>query len=505
MADAEAVLIGFDDDPAPEHPAAFSAGEALMLAEQKLAAATAAERASPAMAAAREGRGRYKSCGWIEGAAFIDHPAIKLCCRSSLGGSGNTALFRTATGDPADVPSAAIIAAKRKVRLANQTAQPPCGGCHELQEAEWRASDHLNLAIAGTLHCNLACSYCVTYDFSKDVSRPLAALVRSYLADGTLRAGSNIAIGGGEPTFQRDFAAVAELAFANGVYMNIFTNATAFSEPVAVGLGRGLASVFCSVDAGTPATYRRIKGKDFFDKVWRNLARYVASQPDNVFVKYIMMDANCSTAEIDGFLERALSIGARKIIPSINVHTNPGNGGLPPRYITDAIGYLIVETERRGMVAEWSPDFVDELSPAARQAVGAAIDRIGTGPPLPDAALKEARLEIVFSDSDWFLQRIEMAAAAGDRFRIVLAEPIADGAEPPARLGLIAQIAGRAEGGQHPDDHQKRHAGSLGKIETGALAAWGGRLHRLSDYALGYRLDATGSRLIALDFSPRTG
>jgi len=499
MAENVPIPAGLEDEPAPH----YAKGEALLLAEDRLRAAGADELNSEAMAAAERGSGRYKSCAWIEEAAFIEQAAIKLCCMASIGRSGSPELFRTMPDHLGNIPSGAVIDAKHKIRLANQTVAPPCAGCYEFTEAQWEARDHLaSIAIAGTMHCNLSCSYCVTYDFSQDLGGRVAPLIEAYINDGTLRPGSDISYGGGEPTFQKDFSAVAKLAVDHGIYMNVYTNATAFSPQVAEGLRREAASVICSVDAGTAATYKRIKGKDFLDKVWTNLARYAAANADKVYVKYIMMDANCSTDEIDAFIERASAARVRRIMPSINVHNNPGNDGILPPDIVRALAYLVIKTRQNGLIAETSEDFLGNFSPHARSAVLAAIGDTATVG-LARAAPRnkcEPPLEIVFFDADGFLVRVLSAVAAGDDFRVVLPNPIEIGGAVPERVGLAACAALTGTSSLPANGPERGFVAALYEAGSHGPPEWAARLKDTAGYQIGMRVDPSGRRLAAIDF-----
>src|SRR5258708_5243327 len=114
------------------------------------------------LAAARAGSGQYRSCVWIEEGAFITKETVNMCCMQ-LVGSAAPVLFPVDDKPPS--PDC-IIAARNQLRIANQTDKAPCAGCPELREGEWQAKDYMGfIAIGGFLHCNLACSYCINYQF----------------------------------------------------------------------------------------------------------------------------------------------------------------------------------------------------------------------------------------------------------------------------------------------------------------------------------------------------
>ncbi len=72
----------------------------------------------------------------------------------------------------------------------------------------------------------------------------------------------------------------------------------------------GLVEV--SIDAGTPETYARVKGKDAFDRVVSNLVEY--SRSGKIQLKYIVMKDNLEDADINGFLNLARLINVESVM-----------------------------------------------------------------------------------------------------------------------------------------------------------------------------------------------
>src|SRR5262249_55013218 len=73
----------------------------------------------------------------------------------------------------------------------------------------------------------------------------------------------------------------------------------------------------CSVDAGLPATYLRMKRRDYLQRVWINLAEYV-DRGARVTLKYIVKDENSSDADLVPFVARAAAVGASDLIVDID-------------------------------------------------------------------------------------------------------------------------------------------------------------------------------------------
>ncbi|MBQ7677041.1 MAG: hypothetical protein IJT32_02285, partial [Lachnospiraceae bacterium] len=89
----------------------------------------------------------------------------------------------------------------------------------------------------------------------------------------------------------------------------ILTNAFLLKQEAIRALERS-GIIFCSVDAGTRDTFRRVKGADAFERVSDNLREYARHGP--VSLKYILLDGvNDSTEDLEGFFRLADEVGVR--------------------------------------------------------------------------------------------------------------------------------------------------------------------------------------------------
>lgn len=101
----------------------------------------------------------------------------------------------------------------------------------------------------------------------------------------------------------------------HGTFHYIHTNGTRFPAPVRRAPGR--VHVICSVDAGLPATYVRLKRKDYLERVWGVLEQYVRAGV-RVSLKYIVKEENCGGDDLEAFIDRAVGIGAHELILDID-------------------------------------------------------------------------------------------------------------------------------------------------------------------------------------------
>ncbi|HUU39981.1 MAG TPA: radical SAM protein [Desulfatiglandales bacterium] len=204
-----------------------------------------------------------------------------------------------------------ILSRRDSLRNANnrERGYSPCRGCYALEKREWENSNEKpyfkHFSVNNFLLCNLRCNYCYTlderYKILPQYAYALFPFFKHMIESGYLYSDASMDWGGGEPTLLQDFDKVAGLFIENGFKQHIFTNATIYSEFIEQGLRNNTISIQASVDSGTRETYKRIKGKNLFDDVWHNLARY-AKTGGHVIAKYIVKNDNADINDVTGFV-----------------------------------------------------------------------------------------------------------------------------------------------------------------------------------------------------------
>lgn len=265
----------------------------------------------------------YKSCIWLEGGLAFNRRSLNACL-----------IVHHDTGYPflcdfngGEVDLAAVRAAKERIIAENQQADghPACRGCPHLVTRRWpRHRRPIRLiGIAQFTHCNIECNYCYlqTDDPAKFIAGydPYAVLpaLRGLVRSGMLDRRLIVDWGGGEPTIYPEFDEALELLTGAGATTWVHTNGTRVPRPIRQGLSTRRLHILCSVDAGTPETWRRIKNRDLLPIVWRNLEQYIRLGA-RVVLKYIVTDENCAQAELRAFLASAAAVGARELVLDID-------------------------------------------------------------------------------------------------------------------------------------------------------------------------------------------
>ena len=286
-----------------------------------------AENVTTAAAASDIDRSRpYPSCRWLEQGLAFNRRSLCACLIVHHGrGFPHLCDYN---GGPVDM--AAVLAARARIIRQNQAGgeahgHEACRGCPHLVTRRWPRPRRpvRYLAIAQFSRCNLACNYCFLQTADPSVYSagfdpyPVLPAIRSLARQGHLDGRLVVDWGGGEPTIYPEFDAVLSFLLSRGATVWVHSNGTRLPKPLRQGLSTKRIHVLCSVDAGTARTFEMIKKRDLLDTVWRNLADYIRLGC-RVVLKYIVKEENCSPAELESFVARAVRAGARELILDID-------------------------------------------------------------------------------------------------------------------------------------------------------------------------------------------
>ena len=251
------------------------------------------------------------SCVDLHHSLYLAPDQLRTCCkRFFVDGEmkGDVVLINV---DKNKQPTAAdILNAKKDLyERINAGEETPCSGCPWLVRDEWPTMEALNLrflSVEAHSVCNLKCTYCSdTYYGGKLPDYDVTRLLEQLRADGALKECSMLGWGGGEPLAAKEFIPniVKLTSELKPHYNKVFTNAILYSEALSGLLAEGSVSITTSIDAGTPETYKKVRGADRLHKVLANLQRYVKEGAKDVTVKYILTSDNSSLAEVSAYFE----------------------------------------------------------------------------------------------------------------------------------------------------------------------------------------------------------
>jgi len=273
---------------------------------------------------------RY-GCEWLDRGLAFSPRGLHICCVCHHGDRGWLPIADFSGGS---IPVQRIRDARASyLEAINSGGLESCQGCGLLEKREWPPAPHL-VQVVNLSHftsCNLSCRYCYLQLEKKCTGwwndpqglaaghHPIALYetFQAMMADGLLAPDAAINWGGGEPTLLAEFERLLGLLVDGGRWNYVATNGVRYSAALAAGLAGGHVGMVCSVDAGTAATFKTLKGHDCFDRVWANLKVYAATG-GNVQVKYVVTPLNCNPTDAREFVRLSSEAGVRGLICDVD-------------------------------------------------------------------------------------------------------------------------------------------------------------------------------------------
>jgi len=132
-----------------------------------------------------------------------------------------------------------------------------------------------------------------------------------------------------------------------------YTNCMKYDEAVAQNLHDNPASAInLSIEAGTPATWKRVKGADNFETVTTNLVNYFrkSAHPGQITLKYIVMpDVNDFLEDFTSVVEIMKLLEVKHLTLSRDVHKKYSMTAEDTRKLTGAAAYLLALCHKNGI------------------------------------------------------------------------------------------------------------------------------------------------------------
>ena len=139
----------------------------------------------------------------------------------------------------------------------------------------------------------------------------------------------------------------------SGSAATFFTNCFRYDERIGDNLATNPASgINLSIDAGTPETWHRVKGRDNFLKVKENLARYYERSLKNgqITLKYIVMPGiNDGEQDYKALAELMISLGVDSLFISRDVRYKYKTSDEQSGHLPRAVGTLLRMLSEAGL------------------------------------------------------------------------------------------------------------------------------------------------------------
>ena len=162
------------------------------------------------------------------------------------------------------------------------------------------------------------------------------------------------------------------LAFFSYRYAVFYTNAFLFDEAIAQKLhGDPCSSINLSIDAGTPETWRKIKGFDNFETVLSNLHRYrqYSARPGQIILKYIILpDVNDRLEDLSTVVEIAKRLDVRHLTIARDTEKRYSSGSEYRGKLFETAARLLALCQRNGIQNDMFTYSVEEQAAAEKLA-----------------------------------------------------------------------------------------------------------------------------------------
>lgn len=298
------------------------------------------------------------SCYDLHNSLFLGPEEIRTCCKRFFDEGkmkGDVVLTKN------DFTIENILNQKKRIfSEINQGKSEECNNCPFLEFKKWDKINDLkieHMSIEYHSVCNMKCIYCSdTYYGNKKPIYDIELFIDDIVNNNSLKECKSIVWGGGEPTLDKSFNLLFNKInnkFKN-VKQKVITNSTIFIEDLYTAISNNEITITTSIDAGTPENFSQIRNSNKFFQVLENLKKYSFKCPENVTIKYILMEENSSIEELDSFIHyiQRYKLEKNKFQISFNFKINK----IDSKYISLAI-YLYSKLKEIGT----SLIFLDDL------------------------------------------------------------------------------------------------------------------------------------------------
>lgn len=256
----------------------------------------------------------YKSCQFLENSLYLAPNEIRACCqRYFYKGKirGDAVLLKTFKNKKISSQDI-LIARKSLFERIQKNKEESCLGCPFLKKKKnSNITQKSNfLSIEHHSFCNLRCTYCSdVYYGGKKPDYDVVDFLKNYGEEGNLKDCNQVVWGGGEPTLDKNFKKILleiNKIASPKIYHRVFTNSIVYKEVIKEFLDQDLIKIVTSIDAGTPETFLKIRGKNKFYEVLENLKKYSLNNSGKITIKYILTEGNQSENELEKFVQNCI-------------------------------------------------------------------------------------------------------------------------------------------------------------------------------------------------------
>ena len=307
------------------------------------------------------------SCKFVEEILWFGYWDTGPCCVPLR--SGTPPRYRTIRSLEKVEPKTAaldLLACRRELADKIWSEPPPaCTACQFLhKQTKGKDSDILfsGVILSHAEICNLKCTYCYQaapgYQVVPKPSFSPIPIIEALMELRSFKDRPHAFWGGGEPTlgpaFAKEILRLSQLGFSQTVN----SNCTVYQPELARLLKEDpWVALVCSVDAGCSATYKQVKGRDCWERVWTNIRNY-REHSEKVVLKFIALPENAH--EVEAFLEIAAASGVTTFLVDLDCGLS-GNLNEHDPMIIDACKLLVRRINENGLKVGWAGNALNTL------------------------------------------------------------------------------------------------------------------------------------------------
>jgi wyosine [tRNA(Phe)-imidazoG37] synthetase (radical SAM superfamily) len=261
-----------------------------------------------------------KTCSKLESGLNLAVNGLRACTR----GAFMPPLFCSIEEIAQGIVDKEFIIRKRKeyIQILNDDhSEIACKRCLMVEQKKYGDLAFSRLGHIDLQHysiCNLRCKYCAYTrdDLHYPPQYDALAILRLFSPD-DVEWNAHVDFAGGEPTLLDNLEEYLDFFRTRRIRVLMFTNGVRFHHAIYNGLADGsLYLAATSLDAGTPSTFKALRGRDSYLQVLENLSRYAAAGSKGkgiLAVKYIFSDGNWSDDDIAGFAYAMLALRPQQV------------------------------------------------------------------------------------------------------------------------------------------------------------------------------------------------
>ena len=298
---------------------------------------------------------KYKICKYIPDALYVAPNEIRACCQRFFYNNemrGDAKLIDIVDGK---TPNAEDLKKSRQKIFdeIQKDKKKECLGCEFLYETDQKPNFDSKVNFLSIEHhsvCNLRCNYCSEIYWGGKRSKYNVTEFIEYLKkNGSFSDCKQIVWGGGEPTLDRTFEQIVtaiDKSVSPNIYHRVYTNSVRYHDAVRKFIDNGLIKITTSVDAGTPETFLKVRGRPRFKNVFENLKLYSRKNPNHVTIKYILTNDNSDEDELNSFIDKCYEYDLSKCCYQISMDFKEEN---IPTESLKKISYLFGKLVKSGI------------------------------------------------------------------------------------------------------------------------------------------------------------